>query len=70
MGQNEDYSLGNSTSDSSERLLQRGRGKVSINVILVKGEYVQSSTFFPQKVSASLVKLLLVPRSGCHHEGF
>ena len=47
MGQNEDYSLGNSTSDSSERLLQRGRGKVSINVILVKGEYVQSSTFFP-----------------------
>ena len=46
MGQNEDYSLGNSTSDSSERLLQRGRGKVSINVILVKGEYMQSSTFF------------------------
>ena len=71
MGQNEDYSLGNSTSDSSERLLQRGRGKVSINVILVKGEYMQSSTFFfPHKVSASLAKLLLVPRSGCHHEGF
>ena len=28
-------------------------GKVSIYVILVKGEYIQSSTYFLQKVSAS-----------------
>ena len=27
LGQNEDCSLGDSTSDSSERLLQRGRGE-------------------------------------------
>ena len=41
--------------DSSEKLLQRGWGwgEVSIHVILVKGEYMQSSTYFLQKVSAS-----------------
>ena len=33
------------------------RGKVSIYVILVKREYMQSSTYFLQKVSASLVKV-------------
>ena len=27
LGQNEDHSLGDSTSDSSEKLLQRGRGE-------------------------------------------
>ena len=32
-------------------------GKVSIYVILVKGEYMQSSTYFLQKVSASLVQV-------------
>ena len=32
-------------------------GKVSIYVILVKGEYKQSSTYFSQKVSASLVQV-------------
>ena len=32
-------------------------GKVSIYVILVKGEYMQSSTHFFQTVSASLVKV-------------
>ena len=32
-------------------------GKVSIYVVLVKGEYMQSSTYFLQKVSASLVKV-------------
>ena len=48
MGQNEDYSLVNKISDSSEKLLQRGgrdgEGKVSIYVISVKGEYMHSST--------------------------
>ena len=38
LGQNEDYSLGDSLSDSSEELLQRGGGGISICVILVKGE--------------------------------
>ena len=32
-------------------------GKVSIYVILVKGEYMQSSTYFLQKVDDSLVKV-------------
>ena len=38
LGQNEDYSLGDSTSDSSEKLLQRGSGGRSI-YDLVKGEF-------------------------------
>ena len=45
LGQSEDYSLGDSISASSEKLLQRGRGKVSVYVILVKGEFIQSSTY-------------------------
>ena len=32
-------------------------GKVSIYVILVKEEYMQTSTYFLQKVSASLLKV-------------
>ena len=46
LGQNKDKSLGESSSDTSEKLLQRGRGEVSIYVILVKGEYMHSSTYF------------------------
>ena len=53
LGQNEDYSPGDSIADSSEKLLQRGKGKVSRCVILVKGEYMQSGTYFLQKDSAS-----------------
>ena len=46
-------------------------GKVSIYVILVKEEYVQSSMFIlVWKVSAGLVKLPLVTRNSHHHEGF
>ena len=37
--------MGDSTSDGSEKLLQRDGGKDSIYVILVKGEFMQSSTF-------------------------
>ena len=37
LGQNEDYGLGDSISDSSKKLLQSGGGKVSIYVILLKG---------------------------------
>ena len=32
-------------------------GKVSLYMILVKQEYMQSSTYFLQKVSAGLVKV-------------
>ena len=67
---NEDYSPGNSTLGSSEKLLLRSRGKVSIYEILVKREYMQSSTYFFQKISARLMKLLLVTRNSHHHEGF
>ena len=42
-----------SISDSSEKVFQRGSRKVTIHVILVKGEYMQSSTYFLQRVSAS-----------------
>ena len=45
LGQNEDYSPRDSISDSSEKLLQRGRGKVSIHVIFMKGGYMQSSIY-------------------------
>ena len=53
LGQYEDSSLGDSTSDSSEKLFQEVMGEDSIYVILVKGEHVQSSTYFFQRVSAS-----------------
>ena len=39
-GQNEDCSLGDSTSDSSEKLFQRQRDKASIHVTLVKGLFM------------------------------
>ena len=38
-------------------------------MILVKGEYIQSSTYFPQ-FSPSFVMLLLVMRNARHHVGF
>ena len=47
MQQNKDHNLRYSSSDSSEKLLQRGGvGEVSIYVILVKGEYMHSSIYF------------------------
>ena len=42
LGENEDHSLGKSMSDSSETLLQRGRGGRSICKILVKGSSMPS----------------------------
>ena len=39
LGQNEDYSPGGSSSDSSERLLQSGSGGKSIYKVLVKEEF-------------------------------
>ena len=61
-GRDEDCSPGDSTPDSSEKLLQRGRKGRSIYVILVKEEFTQSSTY-PTK------GFLLVARSWRHHEG-
>ena len=45
LGQNEGYSPGDSISASSEKLLQKGCGEVSIYVILMKGEYINSNTY-------------------------
>ena len=61
MGQNEDDSPGDSSSDTSEKLLQRGRGKVSIYVILV-------STCIQARIFCR--RFLLVTRSSHHHERF
>ena len=57
LGQNEDYSPGDSTSESSEELLQRGSGEG--RYICDFGEervHVIKHIFF-QKVSAGLMKL-------------
>ena len=59
LGQNEDCSPGNSTSDSSERLLQSGSGGKSKYKVLVK---IPWSTQFTKG-------FLLVMRIWCHHEG-
>lgn len=40
------YCLGHSISESSEKLFQRGGGKISVPDILVKGVYKQSSIYF------------------------
>ena len=39
MGQSEDRSLGDSTSESSKKLLQRDSGGRPIHAILMKGEF-------------------------------
>ena len=63
LGQTEDCSLGDNTSDSSEKLLQRGNGgKVSIYVILVEEEYIQSSIYFSGRF------LLVLWSFGSHEE--
>ena len=49
LGQNEDCSPGDSISDSSENLFQRGRREGQYICDFVKGEYIQSSTYFPRR---------------------
>ena len=63
LGKNEDDSLGDSTSESSEELPQRGRAGVSIYTILVKWEIhtVKHIVFFR--------RLLLVTGSRHHRAG-
>jgi len=60
LGQNEDYNPGGSISE-------RGRAKVSIYVILVKGEVPATECTFLQKVAASFVE---VTPSHEEHERF
>ena len=55
LGQNEDYSLGDSISDSSEKLLQRGDRKVNIYAVLVKGVHAVKPIFL-EKAAVSLMK--------------
>jgi len=62
LGQNEDCSLEESTSDSSEKLLQRSTRGRSIYRILVKGEFNAINIYFTKG-------FLLVRWSYCHHEG-
>ena len=60
LGKNEDFSLGDSISDNSERLLQSSNGGKSIYKVLVKGEL--NTTNYSKG-------FLLVMRIWCHHEG-
>ena len=59
LGQNKDCSPGHSTLDSSENLLQSGRGKYGIYAIWMKQGYMQSSAYFFCR------KFLLVSWSFC-----
>ena len=60
--QNEDYSLGDSISDSSEKLLQRGSGGRSIYMILVKGKFNSVKHLFYKKFSANYEELMFLWR--------
>ena len=57
LGQNEDCSLGDSTSDSSEKLLQTGSGKGQYICDFGEGGIHATKHVFFQKFSASLMKL-------------
>ena len=57
LGQNEDYSLGDSISGLRNCSKEAVR-KVSLYVILGKGAYIQSSICFSSKVSTGLVKVI------------
>ena len=52
MGPNQDCSQRDNLSDSSEELLQKGRGEVSIHIILVKSVHEIKHIFW-QKAAAS-----------------
>ena len=58
LGQNEDCSLGDSPSDSSESLLQRDSAGRSICKILVKGEFDAIKPLFYKRLSASQEELM------------
>ena len=76
LGQNEGGSLGDSTSDSSKKPLQRGGGgggggeRSVYEWFWWRGNTYSQAHIFSQKFSPSLVMLLLVRRNTRHHEGF
>ena len=55
---NEDCSLGDSTSDSSERLIQSGNGGWSVYKILLKREFSAIKCLFYERFSASHKELM------------
>ena len=57
LGQYEVYSLGNSISDSSKKLLQRGKGEGQYLCDFGEGEIHAIKHIFLQAVSAGLVKV-------------
>ena len=70
LGQNKDDSLGDSILDSSEKLLQREVGKVSLYMISVKaGSTCNQAPVFCRKFPLVLWGPLLVTRSSHHREG-
>ena len=66
--QNEDCGLGDSTSDCSERPLQRGGGKARTPVVLVN-KYTHNHVLIFLETTTSLVKPSLVMRSSHHYKG-
>ena len=69
LGQNEDCSLGDSTSDSSEALRQRGSGEGQETRDFSDGGMHAVEHLFFQRISASQVKLSASTRP-CHREEF
>ena len=71
-GHNQDCSPGDSTPESSEKLLQRWGVGVEFSVSVIFGEVGIHATrhIFFQEISAGFVKPLLVMRISCCHERF
>ena len=67
LGQNEDCSLGDSTSDSFEKLLKSASTERSVYVIFGEGGLHAIKHVFCQKAATSLFSS---HKEQCHHEGF
>ena len=65
MGQNEDCSLGGSSSKSSERLLQSGSRGKTIYKVLVKGEFNAMKQSFYNRLFVSHKDLVLIDMRRC-----
>ena len=68
--QNEDYSLGHSISDSSEKLLQRGRRESQYICDLGERGVCAIKNIFLHKVSAVLMKVSASHEEKTYHEAF
>ena len=60
MGKSKDCSLGDSTPESSEKMLQRDSGGRPIHTILVKGEFNAIKHLLYKRFSANLKELSLL----------